>query len=489
MFRQSSARGPSPRPRQSSEERGREMGVVPELLPKNVHRRVLEREQAGAWVPHETGTGGRDRLLRQKSMERGIKVGLPPGHSPQGRRAVNGQSRRGRRNGERTGSPTPHPGLKMPLAFNSIARERGFTTGSAHPGTQGFPPLSNGRHGPNPRGAHSPSDGPSSSAPDLFANNENRNYPRNDPRNPPRSNPYTPPQPPYSNNTSANTSPHSSFGPLSATDEVRTSFRSALSAAEENRSSTFTSSSELTEDSHAMTVDEAIGMYGSDSDEEILEQPTSEEENRRSKGDSVLGGITSRCGSPLEEEFTEAGRLDLALGDVSRKPSIAEGIERIRSKGGSVLGGYISPQIKSKMTEQEQALQEAIDLQIQERQDVSEGQPNQAEGESAKAVETKKDEGATEGGSEMPKNKDISEIDSSDAPEERSDQTENEINSPSEPSATGETLRKLESNSLPPELKSPEISSPPKADETDTPPKNPQLANGVAPKDARDRYG
>ena len=151
----------------------------------------------------------------------------------------------------------------------------------------------------------------------------------------------------------------------------------------------------------------------------------------------------------MEEEFTEAGRLHSALGDVSRKPS----------KGDSVLGGYISPQIKSKMTEQEQALQEAIDLQIQERQDVSEGQPNQAEGESAKAVE------------------------------ERSDQTENEINSSSEPSATGGTFRKLESNPLPPELKSPEISSLPKADETDTPPKNPQLANGVTPIDTRDRYG
>jgi len=475
MYRQNSAGRPSPRMRQSSEERGRDnAGVGPEMLSKQIHRRMMEQEQS--WGSPDGSSGGRDRLLRQKSMERGIKVGLPPGH-PQGRRGMNGQSRRGRRNGEQTESPTPGaapPGLKMPLAFNSIARERGFTTGSPHPGTQAFAsPLRSGP--PTPRGH--PSNGPSSSAPDLFANSESKNHPppRNDPRNPPRSHLYTPPQPPYSNNTSANTSPHSSFGPLSAADEVRTSFRSALSAAEENRSSTFTSSSELTEDSHAMTVDEAIGMYGSDTDEEILEHPTSEDESRRSKGDSVLGGATSRQGSVSDEG---GARADSALGGVSRKASFADDRERERrSAGDSVLEGDVSSSVRSRMVEQENVRQTALEEQKEPLEETHKTQMVEHAGAESDSK-----------GDEVPGYKGTVESESSAQRNgQRSDHQEHDTSLAVELTPTEEALKKLESKPVGPEPKSPTFLA--AGDPSDTPRKNPTMANGMLPKDARDRYG
>lgn len=484
MYRQNSAGRPSPRMRQSSEERGKDnMGVGPEMLSKQIHRRMMEQEQS--WGSPDGSSGGRDRLLRQKSMERGIKVGLPPGH-PQGRRGMNGQSRRGRRNGEPAESPTPGaapPGLKMPLAFNSIARERGFTTGSPHPGTQVFASSSLRSGPPTPRGY--PSNGPSSSAPDLFANNESKNYPppRNDPRNPPRSHPYTPPQPPYSNNTSANTSPHSSFGPLSATDEVRTSFRSALSAAEENRSSTFTSSSELTEDSHAMTVDEAIGMYGSDTDEEILEHPTSEEESRRSKGDSVLGGATSRHGSVSDEG---GARADSALGGVSRQASFADDREQARrSVGDSVLEGDVSPSVRSRMAEQENVRQMALEEQKEELEATHKTQTVEHTGAESGLKEDLESDSKRD---EVSGYKDTIEPESSaQGNGQRSDHQEHQTSSAVELTPTEEALKILQSKPVAPEPKSPTFLA--VGDPSDTPQRNPAMANGMLPKDARDRYG
>lgn len=361
MHRQNSTGISLPRPRVSSHEHDRERGGN-QLLPKQAKRRIMEH---GIIVGEsfEIAPVG-DRLAKQKSMERGMLVGPPPmGHSPQGKRvASNGDRRHGRRTPPVLGPPPP--GLRMPLAFNSIARERGFTTGSPTPGPQDFPPLPHPRHPSTPRGPY-----PSNSAPDLYGiNSENRHYPpRRDPRNAPRSHPYSP-HPVYSNdtsaNTSTNTSPHSSIGPIGPPYEIRGSFRSALFT-EEYRSSTGTSLSERTEDSHAMTVDEAIGMYGSDTDEESIMREAREEENRRSKGDSVLGGATSRHNSVSDGMSIRGSHGDSVMSGMSRRGSFE--LERIRSHGDSVLGGEMSPETRSKMTEQEIALQRELDLQRMDR--------------------------------------------------------------------------------------------------------------------------
>jgi hypothetical protein len=242
-----------------------------------------------------------NRLVHQKSMERGM-VAAASRPSPQGKRIPSGGGRPGGRPESRPGSRSgphvhpgsqnraPPPGLKMPLAFNNIAvRDRGLSNSGPQP-----PPP----HARSPHKVLSSGVNPTTSAPDLF---ENQPYPNRRPQHwdPPRSHPY--PQPPYSTPVSVNNSPHSSlFGP-SHGDEVRASFRSALSGSEPNRSSgftSFTSSSETqTDDSYAMTVDEAIGMYGSDSDDYDMYTSGVESEHRRSKGDSVLGGVVSRQGS------------------------------------------------------------------------------------------------------------------------------------------------------------------------------------------------
>lgn len=75
-----------------------------------------------------------------------------------------------------------------------------------------------------------------------------------------------------------------------------------------------------------MTVDEAIGMYASDSEDDFNEP----DENRRSKGDSVLGGAT----------MEDSG---------------------YRSKGDSVLGGARSPQSMNRRSEHEVMLANEID--------------------------------------------------------------------------------------------------------------------------------
>jgi len=282
---------------------------------------------------------GGNRLIRQKSIERGMIAGVPQRPSS-GKRMISsgGGPRSGSRPGSRNdvhphshqmaqGRPIPPPGLKMPLAFNNIARERGFTTGS-HPASQQQQLPRNHAHGPQAI--------PTNGAPDHY---ENRQRPQH--REPPRSHPY-PPQPPFSANSSAYNSPHSSFGPFSNADEIRTSFRSALSASDMNRSSGFTtaSSETPTEDSHAMTVDEAIGMYGSDTDDDMYTSGM-ESEHRRSKGDSVLGGgRNSPHGSYSECSY--------------------------RMKGDSVLGGETSPETRSRHSGQEEPLEEEIFRQAQE---------------------------------------------------------------------------------------------------------------------------
>jgi hypothetical protein len=244
-----------------------------------------------------------------------------------------------------------------------------------------------------------------------------------------------------------------------------------------------------------MTVDEAIGMYGSDSDEEILEQPTPEEDHRRSKGDSMLGGATSTRESLSEEEPAEIKRHDSTVGGVSRQASFAE-LERLRSKGDSVLGGYVSPATRSKMAVQEQALLRVLDVQGQERQqDVVEKEQDQEVEKNTTGDEAKTgDQTVGEGGNEAaPNDKDPVESNGPGAVEDQGDlNSKNEgIDAPSEITLTPteEALRRLESNSLPPKPSSPKLVSRPEPDEPDTPPRNPPPVNGIAPKDARDRYG
>lgn len=117
-----------------------------------------------------------------------------------------------------------------------------------------------------------------------------------------------------------------------------------------------------------MTVDEAIGMYGSDTDEESIMREAREEENRRSKGDSVLGGATSRHNSVSDGMSIRGSHGDSVMSGMSRRESFEHELERIRSHGDSVLGGEISPGARSNMAEQEVALQRELDLQRMSRQ-------------------------------------------------------------------------------------------------------------------------
>lgn len=452
MHRQNSTGISVPRPRVTSHEYDRERGGN-QLLPKQVKRRIMEHGITMGESFEITPVGG-DRLAKQKSMERGMLVGPPPmGHSPQGKRAAsNGDRRPGRRTPPVVGPPPP--GLRMPLAFNSIARERGFTTGSPTPGPQDFPPLPHPRHPSTHRGPY-----PSNSAPDLYGiGSENRHYPpRRDPRNAPRSHPYSP-HPVYSNdtsaNTSTNTSPHSSIGPIGPPYEIRGSFRSALFT-EEYRSSTGTSLSERTEDSHAMTVDEAIGMYGSDTDEESIMREAREEENRRSKGDSVLGGATSRHNSVSDGMSIRGSHGDSVMSGMSRRGSFE--LERIRSHGDSVLGGEMSPETRSKMTEQEIALQRELDLQRMSRNaDHSEDNNVEVEEAEDQPVETKQ---------EIEENRDTRAVEAGDKVISEEDESH------PEPLATSEVLETI-----------PKSSGFLASDTPKTPP-------STDPRDARDRYG
>jgi len=346
----------------------RRMSSVPELgqsqrgpggRPGRSHHRQRSNSNIKAWdangrIPYEAGQGG-NRLIRQKSMERGI-VGLPSRPSPQGKRIIKGGggSRPGSRPGSRTGSrpgsrndvhpphpsmpqnrPPPPPGLKMPLAFSNISRERGFTTGSHSAASQPHQALAHGRsqHRISPPGLPT---NLASSAPDLFENRQHHNnFHRPFHREPLRSHPYHP-QPPFSTANSVNNSPHSSFGPPPGNaEEIQALFRSALSTSDLNRSSSFTTTSEtLTESSNAMTVDEAIGMYGSDTDEDDMYASGMESEYRRSKGDSVLGG-----------------------------PTYSDGGYAYRTRGDSALEGDTSSDVRSRYSAQEDRLQEELDMQ------------------------------------------------------------------------------------------------------------------------------
>jgi hypothetical protein len=89
-----------------------------------------------------------------------------------------------------------------------------------------------------------------------------------------------------------------------------------------------------------MTVDEAIGMYGSDTDDDMYTSGI-ESEHRRSKGDSVLGGgRNSPHGSYSECSY--------------------------RMKGDPVLGGETSPETRSRHSGQEERLEEEILRRAQE---------------------------------------------------------------------------------------------------------------------------
>ncbi|RPB24637.1 hypothetical protein L211DRAFT_180027 [Terfezia boudieri ATCC MYA-4762] len=181
------------------------------------------------------------------------KIGLPSTPSPNSSRPGSSRSRRESgsglkdghgaadqemegavsRNGNHNTGHRPPPLVKMPVAFNTISRERGFSASSQ-------PPLS--PHLPSPR--------PSNSAPDLAkAETSSRTHHGYGPDAyyaQKRRDHYNVPQP-----SSAHQSPHTSFLP-----EGRPIV---------DRDSTISSSAAS---SNAMTVDEAIGMYGSDTDEE-----------------------------------------------------------------------------------------------------------------------------------------------------------------------------------------------------------------------------
>ncbi|KAI5792844.1 hypothetical protein FPQ18DRAFT_334314 [Pyronema domesticum] len=355
----------------------RRMSSVPELgqTPRSPAKRVPSQQHIHSRqrsntrdvthshrVPsYEIGQGG-SRLLRQKSIERGIVMTRPSpgkriisGGGPPGGQGVGWDSRPGSRPGSRTGSrpgsrdihlphsampqqsrpqpPHAQAGLKMPLAFNSMNRERGFSISSQSSQHQPYQALVHSGHGGRSQQRISPgSDLPTppastAAAPDLFESRPQTNQ-RLFHREPPRSHPY-PIQPPFSAPISLNNSPHSSIGigfAVSNVDELQASFRSVLPSDDMNRTSSFTTTSEApTDDSHAMTVDEAIGMYGSDTDDEEMYQSGMESEYRRSKGDSVLGGSS----------FSDGGFV-------------------YRRKGDSVLGGETSPDTRSRNSAQSQ---------------------------------------------------------------------------------------------------------------------------------------
>ncbi|KAL7273281.1 hypothetical protein RUND412_003873 [Rhizina undulata] len=450
-------------------------------------------------VLHEHGTGvygmpPRDRM-RQRSAERAM-VGLPARPSPpQGRKPGQRERRHGSRNGAMSPGgldgdrPLGPPGLKMPVAFNSIARDRGFNAGSPHSQTSPHPFPPRPRR-PSGQGYHSRD--PSTSAPDLFSNNENRHHMPRQFRDPPRSHPY--PQPiSYSNTSSTTTSPHTSLGHSSNADEIRAAFPSVLSQNEFNRSSVLTTASseaateftEATDTSHAMTVDEAIGMYASDSDED---DAFSSEGNRRSHGDSVLGGATSRQGSIADDASSyRRSKGDSVLGgsSSSKHSSFAEENVR-RSKGDSVLGGDVSPETRIRMQDQEAIL-------LKEAEQYSDQESPEAKAERDDGREENKTEVEKEELNETQKS--TPEINS--PPDETelvdpvSESTESPVNS-EEP--TIETTIESSQSPLPAPIKEGENMPPnPPPEPQPKPAPEPEIELPVVeetlPVDARDRYG
>lgn len=314
--------------------------------------------------PYEGTSAGR-RLVRQKSVERGIVHGGQQysGHGRRGgERSASGgsmggsrgmpRSRQGSVNSNGSGHlvgahpasrPVLTPELQLSMAFNnSIASPRGFTQPPhskhhAHPNAGKSRRNTPFHHRPSPVEPPLPPPDHSPTVDHDFRQFSPRS--RHEPT--PRSYPYLP-QPPFSATSSVNSSPHSSLA-FHDPDALRGSLRSALSNSEVNRCSGFTTDSEAyhsetyyseayqseayyTESSNAMTVDEAIGMYASDSEDEFQEP----NENRRSKGDSVLGGAT----------MEDSG---------------------YRSKGDSVLGGARSPQSITRRSEQDAQLADVLD--------------------------------------------------------------------------------------------------------------------------------
>lgn len=297
------------------------------------------------------------------------------------------RSRQGSVNSNGSGHPVgPHPAarpaltpeLQLSMAFNnSIASPRGFTQQPREKASHALPNAGKSRrhtpfhHRPSPPISALPNqlvDPPQ--PPDHHeptGEYDPRQFsPRSRHEPTPRSYPYLP-QPSFSAASSVNSSPHSSLA-FQDPDALRGSLRSALSTTEVNRYSGFTTDSEAyqseayyseayqseayyTESSNAMTVDEAIGMYASDSEEEFQEP----DENRRSKGDSVLGGAT----------MEDSG---------------------YRSKGDSVLGGARSPQSMTRRSEQDALLADEFDHKRSNSGDsvgsVGRGNEADAEGES-----------------------------------------------------------------------------------------------------------
>lgn len=202
-----------------------------------------------------------------------------------------------------------------------------------------------------------------------------------------------------------------------------------------------------------MTVDEAIGMYGSDTDEESIMREAREEENRRSKGDSVLGGATSRHNSVSDGMSVRGSHGDSVMSGMSRRGSFE--LERIRSHGDSVLGGEMSPETRSKMTEQEMALQRELDLQRMGRE------PDHIQGENEVEVG---DQLARTKQEEIEENCDKRVT-------EEDDKIISEDDSHPEPLATSEVLETI-----------PKSSGFLASDTPKTPP-------STDPRDARDRYG
>lgn len=213
------------------------------------------------------------------------KIGLPSTPSPNSSRPGSSRSRResgsglkdghgmadqemegaASRSGTHSTGHRPPPLVKMPVAFNTISRERGFSASSQ-------PPLS--PHLPSPR--------PSNSAPDLAkAETSSRSHHGYGPdayyaqR---RRDHYNMSQP-----SSAHQSPHTSLLPES---------RPAV-----DRDSTISSSAAS---SNAMTVDEAIGMYGSDTDQEdgyyedtaVVEQQISRFHSENSGNEEINGPVS-----------------------------------------------------------------------------------------------------------------------------------------------------------------------------------------------------
>lgn len=203
-----------------------------------------------------------------------------------------------------------------------------------------------------------------------------------------------------------------------------------------------------------MTVDEAIGMYGSDTDEESIMREAREEENRRSKGDSVLGGATSRHNSVSDGMSVRGSHGDSVMSGMSRHGSFD--LERIRSHGDSVLGGEMSPETRSKMTEQEMALQRELDLQRMGRE------TDHIQGENEVEVE--------EAGNQLARTNQETE-ENRDKRVAEDDKIISEDDSHPEPLATSEVLETI-----------PKSSGFLASDTPKTPP-------STDPRDARDRYG